>query len=187
MVYPHHSIEGEKTIVEPLKETDLPAVKALMDDPEVLAILRTTKKELATWVEVYRTYYVDELVFRIRPQDGDTLLGWIKVNGALRPDGTAWPSYMAIAQPFWNKGYGTDALRALMRGLRESHGVAHWFLKTDKDNLRAQRCYQKSGFHPVSESVVDCDVTGRKVARVKMEAHVIMVGDVSIRTCREED
>lgn len=47
---------------------------------------------------------------------------------------------------YWNKGYGTDATRAFVDYCFATLGMARIWLKVLPANIRAIRCYEKSGF-----------------------------------------
>lgn len=49
---------------------------------------------------------------------------------------------------YWNKGYGSDAVKALLNYAFESRGIKRVYLKTLMENTRAQRCFLKCGFVP---------------------------------------
>ena len=47
---------------------------------------------------------------------------------------------------FWNRGYGTDATRALVRWGFDGLNLNRIWLRVYEDNARAIRCYEKVGF-----------------------------------------
>ncbi len=47
---------------------------------------------------------------------------------------------------FWSKGFGQDAISALLRGLFRSTTLREIYLRVDDENARAKRCYFKIGF-----------------------------------------
>ncbi len=46
----------------------------------------------------------------------------------------------------WSQGYGTDAIRTLLRFAFEELNLNRVYLRVFEDNLRAIRCYEKCGF-----------------------------------------
>ena len=91
----------------------------------------------------------------------------------------AWISRVAtvgifIGQPYWNSGYGTDALRTLVRFCFEQMNLQKVELHVHADNARAIRCYEKVGF----------------VQEGRLRRHVFVEGDyidqVSMGILREE-
>ena len=49
---------------------------------------------------------------------------------------------------YWGQGYGSDAVRALVKLVFQEKGLRRIFLHTLDWNVRAQRCFQKAGFLP---------------------------------------
>jgi len=49
---------------------------------------------------------------------------------------------------YWDKGYGTDALTALVSHIFQGTGLKRLYLKTLDWNKRAQQCFNKCGFTP---------------------------------------
>lgn len=47
---------------------------------------------------------------------------------------------------YWNKGYGTEAVKEAVRYGFDVLGAQKIYLKVDIENLRAIKCYEKSGF-----------------------------------------
>jgi RimJ/RimL family protein N-acetyltransferase len=88
------------------------------------------------------------LLFSIRTLENDKLIGFIAFDGI---NWTDRDSYVAIGigeQDFWNKGYGSDAMRLMLRyGFTELnlHRVS---LNVYAYNLRGIHSYEKCGFKP---------------------------------------
>lgn len=47
---------------------------------------------------------------------------------------------------YWGQGYGTDAIRTLLRFAFDAMNFHRIYLRVNADNVRAQRCYEKCGF-----------------------------------------
>jgi len=47
---------------------------------------------------------------------------------------------------YWNKGYGTEVVTALVNHIFQELNVSRIYLKTLESNARAQKCFQKCGF-----------------------------------------
>jgi RimJ/RimL family protein N-acetyltransferase len=47
---------------------------------------------------------------------------------------------------YWDKGYGNDAMTALVDYIFRTTAIKRIYLKTLEANLRAQKCFEKSGF-----------------------------------------
>lgn len=53
---------------------------------------------------------------------------------------------------YWNRGYGRDAVRTILRHLFTSSSLNRVYLYTFADNLRAQRAFAAVGFRVVEQS-----------------------------------
>lgn len=53
---------------------------------------------------------------------------------------------------YWSRGYGTDAVRTLVRRIIETAGFRRVYLKTLEWNVRAQRSFLKAGFQTCGRS-----------------------------------
>jgi len=59
---------------------------------------------------------------------------------------SAWVSIMIGEQEYWSGGYGTNAMRTLLRYMFEELGLHRVTLTAHETNVRAQRSYEKNGF-----------------------------------------
>jgi RimJ/RimL family protein N-acetyltransferase len=59
---------------------------------------------------------------------------------------SAWVSIMIGEPDFWSGGYGSDAMRALLRFLFSQLDLHRVALTVHESNARAQRSYAKNGF-----------------------------------------
>ena len=50
---------------------------------------------------------------------------------------------------YWNKGYGTEAIRKILSKAFQEMGLQRIYLRVYDFNLRAIRCYEKCGFRKV--------------------------------------
>jgi len=53
---------------------------------------------------------------------------------------------------YWSRGYGTDAVRTLVRHILGTTGFRRVYLKTLDWNVRAQRAFEKAGFRVCGRS-----------------------------------
>lgn len=53
---------------------------------------------------------------------------------------------ITIGSRYWNRGYGKDSIRVLLKYLFEDLGAIRVELEVMKSNLRAINCYKKCGF-----------------------------------------
>lgn len=59
---------------------------------------------------------------------------------------SAWTSVLIGDQEYWGGGYGTDAMRTLLRYLFRQLGLHRVSLNVHESNARAQKSYAKNGF-----------------------------------------
>jgi RimJ/RimL family protein N-acetyltransferase len=93
-----------------------------------------------------REVYADpgEIRFVIEAEDG-LLIGDVGLLGVHRA-GRAELA-IAIGEPSrWGRGYGTDAIRTLLRFAFGELGLRRVTLIADADNARGIRCYERCGF-----------------------------------------
>lgn len=68
-------------------------------------------------------------------------------------EGRAEVGILIGERDYWDKGYGTDAITALVGHIFRQTDLARVYLKTLETNRRAQRCFQKCGFIPCGRIV----------------------------------
>lgn len=89
----------------------------------------------------------DRLGFGILDERGEWL-GTVELYDLSRTEATL--GILIGAKDRWGKGYGTDAVRAVLRYAFERMNLQRVKLKTFKHNVRAQKAFQKAGFRVVS-------------------------------------
>ena len=70
------------------------------------------------------------------------------------------------------KGYGTDAIRSLLRYLFEDWKLNMVYLRVEEDNLPAIRCYEKCGFAKKGKVRRRLGVTNGRVREFPGEAEI---------------
>lgn len=87
-----------------------------------------------------------EMAFAIRTLAEDQLIGFVDLDG---PNWTHGDSFVGIGigdRAYWGRGYGTDALRVLLRYAFTELNLYRLSLNVFSYNARAIRAYQKIGF-----------------------------------------
>jgi RimJ/RimL family protein N-acetyltransferase len=143
-------LRGERVRLRAVEEGDLPLLVRWMNDPEVRYWLHHSDRPDAT-VETVRGRFG-------LTGDGFANLVWIIETAEGRPVGnvgllTVDPHHkraeLAISigeTDCWSRGYGTDAIMAVLRHAFEALDLRRIDLHTDADNARGIRCYEKCGF-----------------------------------------
>jgi RimJ/RimL family protein N-acetyltransferase len=88
----------------------------------------------------------NDLSFIIRTLDPDRAIGFVELDGVQRESGNAWVGIGIGNREYWGKGYGTDALRVLLRYAFAELNLHRISLDVFEYNVRALRCYEKAGF-----------------------------------------
>jgi len=70
-------------------------------------------------------------------------------------DGEAELGIIIGNSDYWDKGYGADAITALLNYIFHKTNLKRIYLKTLDWNNRAQRCFEKCGFTQYGQSVRD--------------------------------
>jgi RimJ/RimL family protein N-acetyltransferase len=157
-------IYGERIRLRGVERADLPRFVAWLNDPEVKEnLLMQTPLSQAmedSWFESMLKRPVEEhpLIIEVR-QAGDGVDGeadggdadWLPIGNCSIND-IHWSIRSAEVGIFigekalWNQGYGTQAMRLLLRHGFETLNLNRIFLRVFETNLRAVRSYEKAGF-----------------------------------------
>jgi RimJ/RimL family protein N-acetyltransferase len=84
--------------------------------------------------------------FAIRVLSDDRLIGLIGLYTTFQLQREAFMGIHIGERDFWGKGYGTDALRVLLRYAFDELNLQRMSLSFLEDNDRAMRSYEKCGF-----------------------------------------
>jgi RimJ/RimL family protein N-acetyltransferase len=85
-------------------------------------------------------------IFSIRTLDEDRLVGFIGLAGDLYPHGEAFVGIGIGERQLWGKGYGTDAMKVILRYAFQELNLRRVALDTFEYNPRAIRSYERAGF-----------------------------------------
>ena len=142
-------LEAATVRLRPLARRDVPLLLRWTNDPGVRHWLHRSESPPAT-LELAQAR-VEEM-----RRDPRTLAWCIEAGGRpigdvrlLEIDTTHGRAELGIAigeKDSWDRGYGTDAIRRVLRFAFQELGLRRVWLITDADNARGIRCYQKCGF-----------------------------------------
>jgi RimJ/RimL family protein N-acetyltransferase len=108
---------------------------------------RMSGKKITEWIEHDQEKDPpSEYLFGIRTLQGERLVGFIDLEGAMFPSGDAFVGIGVGEREFWSKGYGTDAMRVILRYAFQELNLRRVSLDTFEYNPRAVRSYEKAGF-----------------------------------------
>ena len=139
--------QGELTWLRAIEEGDLPRINEMIWDPEVSRHLAVTWPEplagtRAWWSGIGAS--ASSAAFAIETLAGD-LVGGCSLDG-IDPSVRSAGLGIWIARPYWDRGYGTDAVRTLCRfGFKEMN-LQRIGLAVYETNPRGVRAYEKVGF-----------------------------------------
>ena len=139
-------LEGPRVRLRPAAEPDLPKLMEWDNDPE---ITRWAGKRFERHEEA-REWYLSRANSRktfVIEVDG-------KVIGEIEIINISWRLHTGEMRIFigdkslWDRGLGEESVRVLVEGLFETTSLEEVFLRVNKANRRARRCYEKVGFRP---------------------------------------
>jgi RimJ/RimL family protein N-acetyltransferase len=88
----------------------------------------------------------DQFGFLIRTLADDRLIGFVGLGGVSGSNGDAWLGIGIGDRAYWGKGYGTDAVRVILRYAFTELNLHRVTLGVFDYNTRAIRSYEKAGF-----------------------------------------
>jgi|Deesub1362B_J571_1020462.scaffolds.fasta_scaffold00026_130 RimJ/RimL family protein N-acetyltransferase len=144
-------IYGEGVRLRAIEREDIPTFMRWFNDPEVRRYLTTyepmSRAKEERWFEEYLTRQND-LILAIEAREGGT---WVHIGniGLHRIDWKNRTATLGIVigeKEYWGRGYGTEAVRTMLRYAFLELGLNRVELETFSFNPRAIRCYEKAGF-----------------------------------------
>jgi RimJ/RimL family protein N-acetyltransferase len=140
-------LEGRLVRLRALEPDDLPRLQVLLNDPDVLAgITLPFPLPLAAeleWLDQIRASH-SEIVFALETVEGE-LIGNCTLRGLDVRNRTGTLGIF-IGKPYWDQGYGTDAVRTICRFGFHYLNLQRIDLHVYANNPRAIRSYEKVGF-----------------------------------------
>ena len=141
-------IYGEKTRLRRIEREDIPTFVRWFADPEVRNFLLVNSPishaQEEKWVE-RKLEDADSELFAIETLDG-THIGNIELFDFQRIHRHAELGVVIGEKEYWGQGYGSDAIRTLLRFGFEELNLHRIHLGVYEDNKRGIRAYQKCGF-----------------------------------------
>ena len=106
-----------------------------------------SEKKVKEWLEKdLEKPSSDELYFAIRTLKDDNLIGFIGLFNLLMHHGDSLVAIALGEREYWGKGYGTDAMRVILRYAFNELNLRKVGLIVFEYNPRAIRSYEKVGF-----------------------------------------
>ncbi|MFH1336727.1 MAG: GNAT family protein [Candidatus Zixiibacteriota bacterium] len=143
-------IEGKKVRIRALEKTDMDEIMKWINDPEVMdnLLMRypVSRYLEEKWLEkAYDTGDMRNKAFALETKDGIYLggIGLHKINWENRH---AEVGIVIGKKEYWGKGYGTDAMFALLDFAFNHMNLHRVYLQVYDFNTRGIRSYEKCGF-----------------------------------------
>jgi RimJ/RimL family protein N-acetyltransferase len=148
-------LQGTRVRLRAVEPADYALLHSWLNDPEVMVYWGrpgntqslaevSANEEAQARRGTSRKYIIETL-------DGEPI-GQIDYYDLDMVSRTAWTSIMIAKPDHWGGGYGTDAMRALLRYLFNELGLRRVTLTAIEENERARKSYLKNGF--VQEGVL---------------------------------
>ena len=134
-------LRGEHVVLRPTGPSDVDALRAIRETPEVMARWGTVEDDFPLGDEPTATRYTILV-------DGEAA-GMVQYTEENEPDYRHAEIDIFLGPAFHNRGLGPDAMRTIIRHLVDDRGHHRVVLSVDTDNAQAIRAYEKTGFRRV--------------------------------------
>jgi RimJ/RimL family protein N-acetyltransferase len=142
------ALEGALIRLRAPEPTDAPVLNPLFVDPDVLSGLQVAMPQslqgFRDYVEWVRTK-TDIALFIVERLDDRSPIGGCSLE-QIDPRARTALLGIWIGKPFWDRGYGTDAVRTLCRFAFRHMNLQRIELNVFATNSRGRRTYEKVGF-----------------------------------------
>ncbi|WP_079478440.1 GNAT family N-acetyltransferase [Halobacillus salinus] len=164
-------LKGNKTILRPFKEEDLPAIEECLQDPEVLKLTGSADdfdKELVREWYITRNEQTDRLDLAIVDAKHNVVVGEAVAN--LYDQETESMNFRILIGPRGrDKGLGTEATQLMVDYLFTNTSLQQLTLSVFDFNPRAKRVYEKVGFVKYSVDKDDLEFEGEWIDSINMK------------------
>ncbi|MFD1019827.1 GNAT family N-acetyltransferase [Thalassobacillus hwangdonensis] len=151
-------VEGEKVILRPFEEKDIPYIMECLEDPEVLKLTGSTSElDKEATLKWYRTRndQTDRLDLAIVDKAQNHLVGEAVVN-LYDEEANSMNFRILIGPKGRDRGLGTEATRLIVDYIFDNTDLDQLTLSVYAFNPRARKVYEKIGF--VFESIDENDL-----------------------------
>lgn len=147
---PVRGVRGTLVYLRPREPGDAEIVHRWYEDTRIATNMGDLPRSLAWRRHGYETSAsqepIDAYLFVICRLEDDEPVGRTDLFDIDRRHGSACLGITIGDPAMWNKGYGTDAVRALVDFAFGQLRLERVWLDTDAHNIRAQTAYKKAGF-----------------------------------------
>lgn len=142
---------GEKVILRAYRREDVTLAQQYLNDAETKKYLMPGIPYPMTLEEEYKWYeaqsaFKDTYNFAIEAKEEGIYIGGCGINKIDWKNSVATVGIFIGDKAYWGKGYGTDAMKVLMKFIFEQMNVNKIKLFVYSFNSRAVKSYEKCGF-----------------------------------------
>ncbi len=143
---------GEKTRLRRIERADIPAFVRWFGDPDVREFLMLNSPISHAQEEKWFEHQLDNSnteLFAIEINEGEnagTHIGNISLDNLNGQTRSAELGIVIGEKAYWSQGYGSDAIRTLLRFAFEDLNLHRVALRVHQDNARGIHVYEKCGF-----------------------------------------
>lgn len=147
----HGAVEGEKILLRDKKLTDVRADYRWQADAELAkldaapALVMSFALYLLDYSSAIHDYSENRYPMAIETLDGKHI-GNCTLYDVDEKRGEGQVGIMIGDKEYWSRGYGTDTMNTLTGHIFRNSTLGRLYLKTLEWNIRAQKCFAKSGF-----------------------------------------
>jgi RimJ/RimL family protein N-acetyltransferase len=142
-------ILGKKTRLRAIEREDIPTFVRWFNDPEVRQYLEMylpmSRAEEEQWFEAYLEDSTSRIFAIVDAEDG-VVIGNVGLHGLDWKNRSATLGIVIAEKEYWGRGYGSDAITALLDFAFGEMNLHRIQLSVYEFNQRAMRCYEKCGF-----------------------------------------
>lgn len=158
-------LEGRLVRLRALEPSDAERGHRWVNDPEVKVFLDAVRYPISMaeeerWMEGQTGSSFGRVILAIETKDG-CHIGNVELRGSSAEDRRGELGILIGDKEYWSKGYGTDAILALLRFAFEEMNLYRVWLTTGENNPRALACYRKCGFREEGRMRQDRYLGGR--------------------------
>jgi RimJ/RimL family protein N-acetyltransferase len=175
MTVANDTVRTDRLLLRPLRASDAEALFALFANWEVIRWLSTppwpySLDDAHVFIAAQMNADTARSTYRAVTLDG-ALIGGIDARSS-RPAGASARSPNLgywLGQPYWGRGYMTEAARAFLRHLFDSGAPDTIYSGAFAGNSASLRVQEKLGFEHAGEEMLYCRPCGEKRLHVNME------------------
>jgi len=176
--------------VKPMQNEHIDFVISILTSDKNRATLHPDNKSVTEWHEVFTRNLADSDEANFVFCEGDTPVAWLKLNGLQSKKNMVWIPMLVVHEKYQRQGIGGFAVR-FAEDFVWSKGFKILGIHTTVDNVAAQNCYKKLGYHVHDEG--ECTTgdgvkrRGLSLSRDNLDAVRMNIDGVSFHVGEQHD